>query len=151
MELLWWVFTFLVAWVVVNPMWMPFVKYDFIYDCIFNVIIFITFARYVLFLKYTFLAKFQIGKFILIFACIPLGFYTIQEIFAYQDFLDNEGTAEFLDFFRPDIGTNALYEILDYTTQQILFFGVAAAISVIILPFRLLVSFWRVYNNTGTV
>lgn len=151
MEVMWWLITAVVIWIVTKPLWNTYEKHDFIYDSIVNIVVFITFSRYIFLLKYTFLAKFQVAKFIIIFACIPLGFYLIQEFFAFQDFLDKEGTAYFQSFFPLYIDSNKLYSIIDYTTKEISFFGIGAIITTIILPFRLLISFWRVYNNTGTV
>jgi len=151
MEVLWWCITAVVVWIVVQPLWKDFVKYDFVYDSIINIVVFITATRYLFTLKYTFLAKAQVAKFIIIFLAIPLCFYLTQEFFAYQDFLDQEGTVEFQAFWRPGIQTDQLYDAIDYTTKQISFFGVGAILSSILLPFRLLISYWRVYNKTGTV
>ena len=69
--------------------------FGYVYNCIFDIVMFITLVRYIFLLKYTFLAQFQIGKFILIFLSIPLGFYLIQEFFAFHDFVDSEGTEGF--------------------------------------------------------
>jgi hypothetical protein len=151
MEVMWWIFTAIVVWIVVQPLWNTYIKYDFIYDSIVNIVIFITFTRYIFLLKYTVIAQLQIAKFLIIFLCIPLGFYLIQEFFNFQDFLDKEGTGYFQAFFPLNIDTNKLYNIIEYTTKEISFFAVGAIIVTIILPFRLLISFWRVYNNTGTV
>ena len=147
----WWVITLIITWIIINPLLADFIKHDFVYDSIFNVIVFITVARYILFLKYTLLSHFQAGKLVLIFIALPLVFYIIQEFFAFHDFLESEGTAKFQDFFREDITMTELYDIVDYTTKQLSFFAIAAAMCVIIMPFRMLISFWRVYNNTGTV
>ncbi len=151
MEAIWWLITFVVIWIVTAPMWAAYIKNDYIYDSILNIIIFITFTRYLFLLKYTWLAHVQAAKFIIIFSCLLLVFYLIQQFFAYQDFVDKEGTALFMSYFRPDIQPTEWYRVMNYTTKEISFFGVGAIIATIVLPFRLLVSFWRVYNDTGTV
>ncbi|BDS14162.1 hypothetical protein [Aureispira anguillae] len=153
MELIWWGLTGLIAWMVTQPLWADFVKQHFIYEVIIFVVIFITYTRYLFLLKYTFLAKLQPLKFILIFASIPLAFYLIQLFFNYQDFLEkqNEGMIEFQSYFREGITFNEHYDLLRYLTKVYTFFGLSAIIIVVMAPFRLLISYWRVYNNTGTV
>lgn len=153
MELIWWLLTGVIAWMVTQPLWSKFVQQHFIYEVILFVIVFITYTRYLFFLKYTFLARFQAMKFILIFASIPLAFYLIQLFFNYQDFLEkqNDGMVEFQSYFKEGITFNEHYETLQYLTKVYSFFGLSAIIAVIISPFRLLISYWRVYNKTGRV
>jgi hypothetical protein len=153
MEGIWWLLTAIVAFLVVQPLWVDFKRYDFIYELILYVIVFITFARYVFFLKYTFLAYFQKMKFLLIFASIPLIFYLVQEFFEFQDFLErqNSGLQEAEIYFKDDMGFQDREDTLAYLSKVYTFFAIAAIITVIITPFRLLKSYWRVYNKTGTV
>jgi hypothetical protein len=115
--------------------------------------IFITYTRHIFTLKNTFLARAQKLKVVLLFSSIPLTFYLVQLFFNYQDFLDkqNEGMQEFAQYFVEDISNDTHYNTLQYLTKVYLFFGFGAIISVIISPFRLLISYWRVFNKTGTV
>jgi len=153
MELIWWMLTAIVAWLVARPLWSEFVRYEFIYDLILFIVIFITYTRYLFLLKYTFLSHFQVGKFILIFASIPLAFYLIGLFFNYQDFLErqSEGMEEYQIYFRADMTFDEHGEVLKYLSKVYSFFALSAIIVVIIAPFRLLLSFWRVYNKVGTV
>ncbi|WMX14778.1 MULTISPECIES: hypothetical protein [unclassified Aureispira] len=153
MELIWWLLTAVVAWIVTKPLWSEFVRQEFIYELILFIIIFITYTRYLFLLKYTFLSHFQIGKFILIFASIPLTFYLIQMFFNYQDFLErqSDGMEEYQIYFRSDITFSEHGKVLAYMTKVYSFFALSAIIAVVISPFRLLLSFWRVYNKVGTV
>lgn len=153
MELIWWMLTAIVAWLVARPLWSEFVRYEFIYDLILFIVIFITYTRYLFLLKYTFLSHFQVGKFILIFASIPLAFYLIGLFFNYQDFLErqSEGMEEYQIYFRADMTFEEHGEVLKYLSKVYSFFALSAIIVVIIAPFRLLLSFWRVYNKVGTV
>lgn len=153
MELIWWMLTALVVWMVTQPLWFNFVKHHFTYELIIFIVVFITYTRYLFLLKYTFLAKLQVIKFLLIFASLPLAFYLLQLFFNYQDFLErqNEGMVEFQSYFREGISFNEHYDTLNYLTKVYSFFGLSAIIAVIVSPFRLLVSYWRVYNKTGRV
>ena len=153
MELIWWLITAIVVWMVAEPLWGNFVQYEFVYEAIMYVIVFITYARYLFLLKYTFLAHFQVMKVLLIFAALPLAFYLVQVFFNYQDFLEkqNQGMIEFQIYFREGITATEHFETLNYLTKVYSFFGMSAIICVVISPFRLLLSFWRVYNKTGMV
>jgi len=153
MELVWWILTGIVAWMVAKPLWSEFVKYEYIYELILFVVILITYTRYLFLLKYTFLAQFQVGKFILIFASIPLVFYLINLFFGYQDFLErqSEGMETYQLYFRADMSFSEHGEVIKYLSKVYSFFALCAIIVVIMSPFRLLISYWRVYNKVGTV
>ena len=97
MEVIWWLITAIVVIMAAQPLWTSFVQYSFVYELIMFGVIFITYTRYLFFMKYTFLAKAQIIKFVFIFLSLPLAFYLIQVFFNYQDFLEkqNDGMLEF--------------------------------------------------------
>ncbi|MBL4650411.1 MAG: hypothetical protein JKY03_11835 [Aureispira sp.] len=153
MELVWWILTGIVAWMVARPLWSEFIQYGYIQELILFIVILITYTRYLFLLKYTFLSHFQAGKFILIFGTIPLVFYLIHLFFGYQDFLErqSEGMEEYQIYFRADMTFNEHGEVIQYLSKVYSFFALSAIIVVVISPFRLLLSFWRVYNKVGTV
>ena len=153
MELIWWLISAIVVIKVVQPLWKEFVRYDFIYELIMFIIIFITYTRYLFFIRYTFLAHAQIVKIILIFLSLPFIFYLWEVFFNYQSFLEKqmEGMIEFEIYFRSDINFVERNETLQYLSTMYNFFGCSSILAVFISPFRLLVSFWRVYNKTGRV
>lgn len=153
MELVWWILTGIVAWMVARPLWGEFIQDGYIHELILFIVIFISYTRYLFLLKYTFLSHFQAGKFILIFASIPLVFYLINLFFGYQDFLErqSEGMDEYQIFFRADMTFSEHGEVIKYLSKYYSFFALSSIIVVVISPFRLLLSFWRVYNKVGTV
>lgn len=153
MELLWWLITCIVIVLTVQPIWGNFQVKDFLYELILFQLIFITYVRHLFGLKNTFLAHAQKVKVVLIFVSLPLAFYLIQLFFNYQDFLDkqNEGMVEFDQFFAEGISLDRHGYTMEYLTKVYLFFGLSAIISVVVSPFRLLLSYWRVYNKTGNV
>jgi len=153
MEAAWWLITMVVVWMVTNPLWNDFVDNTYINKLILYIIVLITYTRYLFLLKYTFLAHFQAMKFILIFISLPFVFYLINGFFAYRDFLDrqNQGMIEYNSYFRVGITSAEKYETLTYLSKMYSFFAISAIIVVVYSPFKLLVSFWRVYNKTGRV
>lgn len=151
LEIIWWIVTVIVTFLLVYPIINNMVDYQFLYSNILFVIIFITYTRYLFLLKHTFLAKAQVLKFVLIFASIPLVFKLVEYVFAYQDFLDTEGLNSFDAYFKPGITAAAREQLLAYMSREFLFFGVGSVMAALILPFRLLISFWRVYNKSKKV
>lgn len=153
MEIIWWLFTFTATFFIVQPLWKDFRNYQFIHQLILFIIVFITYSRYLFFLKYTFLAHSQKAKFALVFLSLPFAFYLGTNFFELQSFLDkmSEGMVEYESYFRDRISDNQRFIALNYLNKMYTFFGVSAIIAVIFSPFRLLLSYWRVYNKTGTV
>jgi heme/copper-type cytochrome/quinol oxidase subunit 2 len=133
LELVWWVFSSIVLLFVTYPIFSTLKSYDFWISNILFVLIFVTYSRHIFFLKHSFLAQQQVFKFILIFASIPLIFKSVEWLFDYQHFIQTDG--------------NEKLKTVNYISSQYMFFAVATVISAIILPFRLLISYWRVYNK----
>lgn len=151
LEIIWWFVTAVITFMVVFPILNNMVKYEFLYSNIIFVLIFITYSRLTFLLKHSFVAHVQWLKFVLVFATVPLVFKLIEWIFNFQSFLQSEGLESFSSFFRPGISDVSKQSLLTYMKSEFLFFGVAATVSAVIFPFRLLISFWRVHNNTGKV
>ena len=153
MELLWWLVTAVIAWMVTGPYWKHFANDEYVIELLIFVVALLTIARYLFLLKYTFLARFQLLKFILIFASIPLAFWGIQEFFDFREFYEtqSEGMVIGQSYFAPGVGFSERYQVLQRFLPIYSFFASSAILTPIVMPFRLLVSYWRVYNNTGTV
>lgn len=146
MELLWWAFTAIVAVVVLFPVIQHVDNYPFLIPNIIFIIVFITFARYIFLLKYTFLANRQVLKVIIFFLCLPLIFYLVQEINAARGYLDENG----IDNLVKNLPYEKHWGFASYIKTQMNFFGAASLMVTILLPFRLLISIWR-NRNRGTV
>jgi hypothetical protein len=151
LEIIWWIVTVIATFLLVYPIMNNMVDYQFLYANIIFILVFITYSRYLFLLKHTFLAYAQVVKFILIFASIPLVFKLVEYIFAYQDFLETEGLNSFDAYFRKGISIETRDRLLAYMSREYLFFGVGSVIAAVVLPFRLLISFWRVYNKSKKV
>lgn len=150
-ELIWWIITAILTLIVIFPMLNTFKQYDFIFSNSVFVIVTITFTRYLFLLKHTFLAYFRVGKVVLLFSCIPLVFYLIGEMNHFSYFLDNKGLQSFNEYFVDGVSNETRQTILTYLEREMIFSGTASVIVSILIPFRMLISVWRVYNNTGRV
>ena len=63
----------------------------------------------------------------------------------------SEGMVEYESYFRDGISDEQRFIAVNYLAKQYTFFGVSAIISVIVAPLRMILSIWRVYNQTGKV
>lgn len=150
-ELISWLITAIIIYLVVSPILQTFLKFEYLYINILFVAVFVTYTRYMFMLKYTFLGEWQKGKIFFIFLSIPLVFYLIQFIQGFEEFIGDEGLRNFEQYFNPNKSYEEQQAALNYMRREMMFFGTSATIVAILLPFRFLISFWRVYNNTGRV
>jgi hypothetical protein len=151
LEIIFCLVTAIITFMVIYPILNNFVKFGFLYSNIIFVVVFVTYTRLIFLLKYSLIANVQWMKFVLIFISIPLIFKLIEWVFNFQIFIQSEGLDSYKAYFKTGIPDSTRETLLNYMKREFLFFGVAATISAIILPFRLLISFWRVYNKTGKV
>ncbi|MCR9286066.1 hypothetical protein OAF63_03075 [Saprospiraceae bacterium] len=146
LELIWWVVTFIIIIGAIFPIYQVLDEYPFLVANIIFIVVFITLARYIFLLKHTFIAKKQRLKIVLLFLCIPLAFYLIDQINHFRAFLDEDQ----FEVYVKNLSLSQRSTITKYITAEYLFFSVGALISTIIFPFRMLKSVWRV-RNRGTV
>jgi hypothetical protein len=150
-ELLSWLITAIITYLIVSPILATFSEFDYLYSNIIFVVIFLTYTRYIFLLPYTFLAHWQLGKFLFIFASIPLVFYLVNAVFLFEEFSNDEGLVLFEKYLNPNISYVEQQASLTYMRREMLFFGSSSIIVAVLLPFRFLISVWRVYNRTGKV
>jgi hypothetical protein len=150
-ELISWLITAIIVYLVVSPIMHTFSNFEYLYVNILFVGVFVTYTRYIFMLKYTFLGDWQKAKIFFIFLSIPLVFYLIQFVQGFEEFVGDEGLRNFEQYFTSDTTYEEQHAALTYMRREMMFFGTSAVIVAILLPFRLLISFWRVYNNTGRV
>lgn len=119
--------------------------YPFYTPNILFIAIFITFTRYIFLVKYTFFADVPLIKIIFIFLPIPIFFYSIDALYDFQRFLDEEGVVSLLG----ELSAEEQYSMAKYIRYQKIFFGTGAIITLAMLPVRMIVSLWR-RKNRGT-
>jgi hypothetical protein len=81
-----------------------------------------------------------------LFLCIPLAIYLVNSLHAFQLYVDEEGL---MGIFAT-LPAERQQQLAGYVRAEMIFFGVGAILSAVILPFRMLISFWRTHNH-GTV
>lgn len=86
-------------------------------------------------------------KFAAVFLCIPVFLLLIDNLFDFQRFVDENGT---ISFFRGSTDLSD-YNFGKFIKYQFILFTVAALVSTVFLPVRLIVSFWRVRNTKDQV
>ncbi len=148
LELIWWIFTVIVAVAVLYPIWSKVTVYPE-YINIINaayIIVAITLTRYIFLLKYTFIAQNQYLKAVLIIVSIPFIIYSIDGIFTFRTILDNDG----FEAICKGVVDEQVVSLGMYYRNEYIFFGIASVIASVLFPIRMIVSIWR-QRNRGTV
>lgn len=147
LELLWWLTTLLVALLVLMPVALKLPDYPFWTVNLLFIATFITTTRYIFLLSSTFLAKRLWWKLAIIFLSIPFVFYLIQELNAFQTYLDEQGVESVVGIL-PFQEQQGMYQ---YVRNEMLLFGTGAIAGSIVFPFRLMIAIWRVRNRKEQV
>ncbi|MEZ4952662.1 MAG: hypothetical protein R2825_03705 [Saprospiraceae bacterium] len=147
LELIWWMITLVIIIGLFIPIYTTQKDYPFWMSNTIFVLVFITFSRYIFLLKHTFIAHRQTLKAAIAILCIPLFIFLLDEFSAFRAIAEEIGIEEMFDHLSLNGQTN----MTNYVKSEMLFFGAASIISCILMPFRMLVSFWRTYNNKGIV
>lgn len=143
LELIWLLITAVIAAVILGPILYRLPDYNFLWPNVAFIAVMITFTRYIFQLRFTFLAKWRILKAALIFICLWLAFLLVQEINAFQTYLDENG-------IEAVVGTLPRADqegMMSYIRSEMLLFGVGSVIACAVLPMRLVVSIWRRWNG----
>jgi hypothetical protein len=147
LERLWWLLTGLATLLVLSPLLLKLPAYPFWVINVIFIATFITATRYIFLLRSTFLARRFWIKISIIFLSIPFVFFLVQELNAFQTFLDEQGVGAI-------VGTLPYAEqqpMFRYIHNEMLLFGTGAVMSAALLPVRLLISIWRVHNRKDEV
>jgi lysylphosphatidylglycerol synthetase-like protein (DUF2156 family) len=146
LELIWWIFTAVLAAVVVFPIVKEVTYYPFLWLNVAFVATFVTLSRYIFLLRHTFLATKQLLKIGLFFLCIPIIFALINGMNYFRGYVDDND----LDKTLPGISQNKIDMVYNFMRNEMMFFGVASIIACMIFAGRMLLSVWRT-RNRGTV
>lgn len=142
LEIIWWLFTLFVVIAVLYPIYQDAVDYPFYKSNILFIIFFITFTRFLFFLKHTFLARREYLKVVIILFSAIIVFLLVNELNFFQTYLDEQGFKGFLGHLALD----RQQSMGGYIRKEMLFFGVGSIIAAAIMPFRLVISIWRGRN-----
>ena len=146
LEMIWWGFTLIAVLAVLLPIALQTQSYPFYVPNAAYIVIFITFTRYAFFLKHTFIANMLWLKLLIMGAGAITVFIIIMSLGDFSNYLEEQG----LQTLVADLSISRQYSLMRYIQSEMLFFGVASAVSAVLLPLRMLISIFRMYNH-GTV
>ena len=145
-EVLWWLFTILVILIVLFPIWDNDIDFPFYVQNAFLIAIFSTFTRYIFFLPITFIARMKWIKVAIILSAVIFFFIMSTALSDFRNYVDERGLQTLVNHLHVTKQTR----IIEYIKNEMIFFGVGGIITGIILPFRMIISLWRM-RNKGTV
>jgi hypothetical protein len=145
-ELFWWMFTSILVCIILLPIYTKVPFYPFYAENIFFIVAFITFTRYIFLLPLTLIAKFKWIKVFIIAVSVILFFVMSTGMSDFRNFVDEKG----LQTLVTNLDVQAQSNLINYIKNEMIFFGVGSIIAGVILPFRMLISLWRM-KNRGTV
>jgi len=145
-ELFWWMFTSVLVCIILLPIYTKVPFYPFYAENIFFIVAFITFTRYIFLLPLTLIAKFKWIKVFIIAVSVILFFVMSTGMSDFRNFVDEKG----LQTLVTNLDVQAQSNLINYIKNEMIFFGVGSIIAGVILPFRMLISLWRM-KNRGTV
>lgn len=149
LEVLFLLITAIITFIIVYPVQSYFEsRFPFINTNCFIVFIFLTQARYLFLLRLTPFSHSHIVKLVLLFICIPLLLYVVDQFYEFQNFVD-VGKMEEIVLSNESLVRS--HQMIKYTTYEMIFFLSGLFITAIITPFRMVVSIWKVVNKRDTV
>jgi hypothetical protein len=147
-ELLSWLFALMFAALFIIPIYLRCeMNYTFYIPNIVSIIEFVVLTKMLFLLSYTPYARSKWLRMVLIFLPIPLLMYQVDNLFDFQKFIDEEGS---IKFFGNDFSAND-YDFGKFIKYQYIFFSVGATIALILIPIRMIISFWRTTNTKNKV
>ena len=123
------------------------VNYHYYLSNIFAIIVFITFTRWIFLLPHSPFARNNWFRFVMVFLPIPMLMYQIDSLLDFNQFIDEKGATP---FFADTINIDN-YEFSKYIRYQFTFFSVASLVTIVLLPIRMIRSFWRTVNTSNKV
>lgn len=145
-EFLWWLMSIVLAILVIMPIWSKVPDFTFLGYNIIYVLVFFNGMRYLFLLKTTPFSHMLVFKLVLIFITIPSLVYQIDWMSMFQDFKDEGILLQLIE----DLPFETQKGLRKYIENEYVFFGVGSIVTSMLLPFRMLISIWRV-RNRGTV
>ena len=139
-ELTWWAFTFVLAGLVLLPIYSTVPAFPYFVPNLIYVVVAVTLTRYLFLLDISWLRDRLYLQGAIVFVLIPLIFYMIQQFNAFIIYFDEQGPDILVKSLEP-----ATAKIMDnYLHAEYRFFGVWAVVAAIITPFRII---WNVFKR----
>ncbi|KXK39641.1 MAG: hypothetical protein J5I52_00635 [Saprospiraceae bacterium] len=121
--------------------------YNFYISNTINIILFITLTRWIFMLRYSPFSRSKWIRFALVFIPIPLLMYQMDRFYEFRFFVDDIGV---LSFFGNE-QTIENFHFGRFIKYQYFFFSTGAMVTTVLLPVRMIISFWRTYNTEDKV
>jgi len=145
LEFLWWIFTAVLILILLFPLYKNNIDFPFYDYNVFFIIIAITFTRLIFQLKHTFVSFNIIIKFLLMFFSVVVIMLVFRGLSLYNIFIDERGPY----YLFEHLPLSKRYTLSAFVKWEYFFFGITGFVASVILPFRLLISVFRV-KNRGT-
>lgn len=142
-ELLWLVATAAVVVLAMTPIRLKVPSYPFYFENIAFIVIFITFARYVLMFKLSLIAHTKWLKLIIILTGVLFVFILMTGLQDFRNYMDERGLQTLVD----DLNVYQQTRIIRYIKHEMIFFGVGSIITTVLLQLRCILSLWRMKNS----
>lgn len=150
LELVFWILTAIFTFGVLYQVFSNFNSFSFLLENIMVIVVFVTYTRYLFLWKHTLFSRSNIVRGLILLAAIPMVFYMIQSLNNFQAFLDINGYDAFMDTLKEPLSADRKTSLLKYIRSEFVFFSTGAIIVGVLLPIRMVISFWRT-KNKGTV
>ena len=131
---------------VMGPIMYKVPDYPFFWDNIFFIVGAWVFFYWIFFLRFTWFGKNKWVKLVILFTTIPMILFFLGRFTNFQTYIDDYGIQTFLDH----LSHQEYLSLGKFIKTEMLFFGTACVISLIIVAFRMIYSIWR-YRNKGLV
>lgn len=145
-EMVWWIFTLLFVCLIMWPIWRDVPAFPFTFQNVLLIVFFVTFTRYIFFLKLTLIARMKWIKVAIIASAVLFLFVTATAMLDFRNFMDERGLQTLVEHLDVHDQTRKM----SYIKNEMIFFGVGSLITGVMLPFRMVRSLWRM-RNRGTV
>jgi hypothetical protein len=111
------------------------------------IVFFLSITKYLFLLEFTPYGRINWWRAGMIILSIPMFFYSMDSLFNFKQFIDEEGT---IAFFKGSTDLDD-YDFGKYIRYEYMFFAISALVTIAMLPFRMIISFWRTVNTKGGI
>ncbi|NJB86841.1 glucan phosphoethanolaminetransferase (alkaline phosphatase superfamily) [Lewinella marina] len=141
-ELAWWAFAFVLAGLVLLPIYSTVPAFPFFVPNFLYVVVAITLTRYLFLLHVSWLRDRLIVQAGVALMLIPLIFYMVQAFNGFVIYFDERGPDVLFGHLNPETADT----INSYMQAEYRFFGVWAIMASAVMPFRLIYNAWARYR-----
>lgn len=144
-EVLWLLISIILITIIVLPIYWHNVDFQYWALLIGSFMILIYFLRLIFLLKFTFIKDNIWIQAIIILSCLPLFFIVYNSMHGFQAHLDHGDLNNILDGY----GLDTRRFLYNYIRNAVLFGAIGAILTILILPFRMLISIWKLFKNNN--